>query len=331
MQQAVISSLSKRQIPFLFASTQLVNNAQHSPYAEVKKRGEILTLNGGGKVFRIWNAYGPEAISFKSHVVSDWIFRCLEDGRVQSTTDGLEARQFMHVDNIAMALVAMMQKFPQLIPVTDLASDNPITMRELASVISSEIPGECNFTFTTNKSFYPSSAMPKNLFKVPGALRCGIRRLVEYYRGKRGRKESGEVYLSIITGSTNDDYNGIRSRLFTFLHFLGEQLSKTNLLYEVIVVQYNPRITDDYFSGNYDKETARLTDLPISQLFPLTQGIVSLAPLRIVTVPNELHRFGDKGQFWEYIAKNVGAQVYIFAQLADVSCRFQIYQYYFLV
>ena len=309
MQQAVIRSLAARKIPFLFASSQLaVNNRTSSPYAEVKKRGERLTLENGGKVFRIWNAYGPEPIGFKSHVISDWVYRCLEVGEVLSSTDGVEARRFMHVDNMAMALIAMMRQFPLLRPATDLAPEVPTTMRELAAELAKEVPGGCNFTFSKKKAYYPSSAEPSNHFVVPGSLRCGLRKLVAYYSDLRQRRASGDVYLSIITASTNDDYNGIRGRLFTFLHFLGEQLKGTSMRYEVILVQYNPKITEDYYSGEYSKDTARETDLPISQLFPLTSGIVSLSPLRILTVPPEYHRFHDRGRFWEYIAKNVGAQ-----------------------
>jgi len=318
MQQSAMASLSRRGIPFLFASSQLAvsnnnnnnnnNTSKLSQYGEVKRRGEELALASGGKVFRIWNAYGPEPITFKSHVISDWVYKCLLAAEVHSLTDGHESRRFAHVDELAGVLIAMMHNFSQLEPATDLASDRAVTMREVAGIISEEVP--CKIVFPdSQKAYYPSSREPQNLWLVPGSLRCGVRRLAKHYRSVIQRKKSAEeIYLSIIVATTNDDYNGIRSRLFTFLHFLGEQLSKSSLLYEVIVVQYNPVLTKDYYTEDYNEEVAMFKDLPVSQLFPLTQGIVSLAPLRIVTVPPESHLFADKGRFWEYVAKNTGAQ-----------------------
>jgi nucleoside-diphosphate-sugar epimerase len=309
MQNAVINSLRQRSIPFFFASSQLaINTEKTTHYAEVKKRGESLTLSNGGKVFRLWNVYGFESIGFKSHVVSDWIYQCMMHGQVQSFSNGWEFRRFMHVDNLAMTLISMMHKFHVITEIVDIAPEKQVTMRDLADLIKSQMPNKCEINFAEEKAHYQSSSDPVNLLPISGSLKCGILRTIEKYGELKNRKDQGEIYLSIIAGTTNDDYNKIRGRLFTFLHFLGEQLKQSSLMYEVILVQYNPRVTADYFNEEYTQQVAINQDLPLSQLIPLTSGTTALHPLRIITVPPEYHRFHDKGQFWEYVAKNVGVR-----------------------
>lgn len=301
MQEGVIESLRSRNISFLFASSQLVHG--DTLYGHVKSKGEDLALASTGKVFRLWNAYGVEPVGFKSHVIADWVHECLKTGKVMSMTDGWESRQFMHVDDLASTLIRLMQIFDTIPSVVDLAPDSSWTMRDMASMISSNIPGGCNFIFSTTPSY--SSVLPKQLIKVPGSLNCGIKRVVDSYSQATKNKKT---YLSIIIACTNDDYNGIRARLFGFLHYLGEQLRRTDLRYELILVQYNPSLPD-YYSPEYNQDVARSQDLPISLLLPLTRGITSLSPLRILTIPRHHHQFAETGAFWEYIAKNAGAQI----------------------
>lgn len=308
MQQNVISSLKSRKIPFFFASSQMVMRNNNRTFSIIKRNGELLTLEAGGKVIRLENVYGPEAINSKTNIISNLIFRCLENRRAHIDLDESEPIGFVDVDNLIMTLIDMMQNFPSLHPITDLVPTVPDTMREISNYISGLIWGGCSISFSNKTERSPKQRILINPLTITGTTRCGIEKLVNYYTNQKEKKKSSDIYISFITACTNDDYNGIRSRLFTFFHFLGEQLRELSLSYEVILVQYNPQVTADYHNGEYNKDIAHSTDLPISQLIPLTSGSVSIANLRIITVPFEYHHHSSQGRFWEYTAKNVGAR-----------------------
>lgn len=86
-------------------------------------------------------------------------------------------------------------------------------------------------------------------------------------------------YLSIITATRNDDYNGIRARYFLFVSSLRNSLSVSNVSSEVIIVQYNPN------------ENA----LPVTALFP--HPVSAEYSLRVITVPRRFHTYPSKGFF----------------------------------
>jgi nucleoside-diphosphate-sugar epimerase len=109
MYENVFPWLQKRQIPFLFTSSYVVDQvyflmcSSHScsssihqdlPYGAVKWLGEKwvdqLSL---GRTVRLWNVYGPERLGRKSHVVADWVAACVAAGAVTARTDGTEERQ----------------------------------------------------------------------------------------------------------------------------------------------------------------------------------------------------------------------------------------------
>ena len=56
---------------------------------------------------RLYNLYGRERVSPRSHVLSDWAAQCARDGVIVSISDGAERRQFLHVSDAAAALVAL--------------------------------------------------------------------------------------------------------------------------------------------------------------------------------------------------------------------------------
>lgn len=62
-----------------------------------------------GQAVRLWNLYGPESVTQRSHVISDWAAQCVRAQSIASTTDGLERRQFLHVDDAAAALVSLFE------------------------------------------------------------------------------------------------------------------------------------------------------------------------------------------------------------------------------
>lgn len=61
-------------------------------------------MAGLGKTVRLWNIYGHERHGIKSHVLTDWINGCLDDGVIRAQTDGTEARQFLHASDTVAAI-----------------------------------------------------------------------------------------------------------------------------------------------------------------------------------------------------------------------------------
>jgi len=98
--------------PLLFTSSSM----RHMPsgaYGTVKALGEeylqALLPPSLGRSVRLYNVYGREALSRRSHVLSDWAAQCVREGSIRSLTAAPERRQFLHVHDAAAALVAVMQ------------------------------------------------------------------------------------------------------------------------------------------------------------------------------------------------------------------------------
>jgi len=145
MYQTVFPWLDKTKIPFVFTSSYL----QSSPdaYGSIKRVGEawISTL-GSGKIARLWNIYGYEPIGMKSHVIADWVGSCVKYNQILSQTNGNEERQFLHTDDCASGLGTMMQYYDQLDFVTDISSNQWISLKNTAMLIREEAP-QCTVEF----------------------------------------------------------------------------------------------------------------------------------------------------------------------------------------
>jgi len=309
MYDSVLPFLEKRTIPFLFASS--MHSVLNSTYGRMKLEGEKRVLAGGvGKVAKFWNVYGYEKVGLRSHVLTDWLHACAS-GRpiIHSLTDGHERKQFVHADDMGRALVDLMAGFKGLAPVTDLTTGAWMSMRQVAGMVARAAGGSCHVLFSRKRAPVTVEPEPANLWRVGKDMDASMRHMLARYEADAAKdtqwRTRDEVYLSIIVASTNDDYNGIRARMFASTHHLSAVAEEVGLDYELIVVQYNPRINTDYFGKPYNASTD--DELPLSQLLPLT-GKSARARLRIVTVPPNLHRHADKGRLWEFNAKNAGVR-----------------------
>ena len=307
MYDGVLPYLNERRIPFLFSSS--MHSAINSTYGRMKLEGERMVLSHGlGKVAKFWNVYGYEKVGLRSHVLSDWLHACAAGtSPIASLTDGHERKQFVHADDLARTLVDMMAGFRGLAPVTDVTTGAWASMRTVAAMVTKASGGACHVHFARRRAPVTAEPEPANLRKVSHDMDARLRQMLARYRADavadRQWRTRDEVYLSIIVATSNDDYNGIRRRMFPFMHHLSALARETHLDYEIIAVQYNPRIDADYFGKAYDASTD--DELPLSALMPLTAESAQ-ARLRIVTVPPDLHTHADKGRFWEFVAKNVG-------------------------
>jgi nucleoside-diphosphate-sugar epimerase len=144
----VFDWLERRAIRFAFASSSLT--ADNSAYGHVKRIGENRTAAAPhlGRVFRLWNAYGFEYPGPKSHAIPDFVFQCLTVGRIDMMTDGMELRQFTHVDDIADALVAIMEHFDEAPLDVDVSDGVWMKMIDVARAVQKSVP-ECQLNAGT--------------------------------------------------------------------------------------------------------------------------------------------------------------------------------------
>jgi nucleoside-diphosphate-sugar epimerase len=136
-------------IPFIFASSQMQN--MDNPYGTLKRIGEHYTRLLGGVSARFWNVYGPEEVGLKSHVIPDFIHMNKMNGRIDLMTDGQEQRQFLHTEDCAKALTAIMTNYSLITrPSVDVTSFEWIKIIDLARLISEDVrPGTKTDTVQT--------------------------------------------------------------------------------------------------------------------------------------------------------------------------------------
>jgi nucleoside-diphosphate-sugar epimerase len=190
--------LKARGAPFLFASSMLA--AENTTYGTIKARGEVLTKSSGvGKSFRLYNVFGREPISTKSHVLSDWTYLCLQQGAVAAMTDGLEERQFAHAKDVAVALSDMMMHFDTLKDLTDVATGEWVSLRTIAERLVDAVGGTCHFSFSSSKSNLGRGVEPTNVWRVHSPLDAALRDLSHFYKIQLTREKlRGVPYLSVV-------------------------------------------------------------------------------------------------------------------------------------
>lgn len=101
----VFDYLASTKRPFMFATSQLAG--QPHGYGMTKAMAETWSRQLGGRRARLWNVYGWEAPSMRSHVVTDLVLGGLRSGVVQLRTDGCERRRLLYQTDCAEALLAL--------------------------------------------------------------------------------------------------------------------------------------------------------------------------------------------------------------------------------
>jgi nucleoside-diphosphate-sugar epimerase len=129
-------SLEKYKKPFIHTSSQM-SNMNNNPYAVLKRLGELYTESIGGISVKLWNVYGSEPISEKSHVIPDFLHQAIFDGTIQMRTDGSEERQFLYCDDFAEGVYTIYQNYDALKNKgeIDITTKQWISIRQVANVI----------------------------------------------------------------------------------------------------------------------------------------------------------------------------------------------------
>ena len=128
--------LEQYKIPFIFASSQM-SNMSYSPYGVMKRVGELYTKSLGGLIVKFWNVYGIEKDIEKSHVITDFIRKGFETGKIEMMTDGTEKREFLYAEDCCEALEKVMEEYETLDSDDNLhiTSFHSTTILEIANII----------------------------------------------------------------------------------------------------------------------------------------------------------------------------------------------------
>ena len=130
----VMPQLQASGLPFLFVSSQLVNEYD-TVYGVTKRLGEVWSRLIKGAHVRLWNVYGPiESLTERSHVVSDFVWQAVTKGEIHMMTTGDEKRQFVHIDDVCYAFylaMAMQSENP-----FDISSFEWLSVYDLATIIA---------------------------------------------------------------------------------------------------------------------------------------------------------------------------------------------------
>ena len=128
--------LEQYKVPFIFASSQM-SSMSYSPYGVMKRVGELYTKSLGGLIVKFWNVYGIEKDIEKSHVITDFIRKGFETGKIEMMTDGTEKREFLYAEDCCEALEKVMEEYETLDSDDNLhiTSFHSTTILEIANII----------------------------------------------------------------------------------------------------------------------------------------------------------------------------------------------------
>ena len=109
----VFGLIEKHKKPFIFTSTQM-SQLSNSGYGLTKALGEKITLSLKGLNVRLWNVYGYEKNSEKTHVITDFIKQAKYNKAIKMLTDGTEERQFLYAEDCCECLYKMSLEYDHL-------------------------------------------------------------------------------------------------------------------------------------------------------------------------------------------------------------------------
>lgn len=132
--EKIFGWLEKRKARFTFVSSQMAGYP--NAYGLTKAVGEAWTRwIGRGLITRLWNCYDAEEPSKRSHVIPDLIVQA-KTGTIRLLTSGEERRQFLHVDDVADALIHQRGTGQVL---ADVTSGSWISIRGVAGLVAAQL------------------------------------------------------------------------------------------------------------------------------------------------------------------------------------------------
>jgi nucleoside-diphosphate-sugar epimerase len=182
------SSLEKYKKPFIHTSS-MMSNMNNNPYAVLKRLGELSTDIVGGINVKLWNVYGSEPITEKSHVIPDFIHQAIHDSKIQMRTSGSEERLFLYCDDFANAMYTIFERYDEFLGkgAIDVSCQTWVSIKDMARIIQSitketlkkdidVLEGTYVDTFHAFKN-QPSQSLLDTMWKPSISLEDGIRKV----------------------------------------------------------------------------------------------------------------------------------------------------------
>lgn len=185
----VFGSLQEHNKKFIFASSQM-SNMSYSPYGVLKNVGELYTKTLNGLIVKFWNVYGIETNHEKFHVITDFIHKGLNTGKINMITDGQEERDFLYAEDCCEALETVMNHYDEFTSNDNLhiASFKSMKVVDIASIIVDQfksiekevvvVPSQEKDTVQMDKKNEPDAYLSK--WWVPKtSIKDGIKKVFE--------------------------------------------------------------------------------------------------------------------------------------------------------
>jgi nucleoside-diphosphate-sugar epimerase len=173
------SELKRSGVPFIHTTSQM-SNMDHNPYGPLKRIAEFYTEYLGGVNIKVWNVYGPEHVSEKSHAIADFIHQARTTGVIRMCTTGEETRQFLHTTDFAEAACHIMENYDEFKGhMIDISSYEWVSIRSVADIIADVfragvIPGTVESTFQTKVNEPRPDFLLRSGWKPKISLKDGI-------------------------------------------------------------------------------------------------------------------------------------------------------------
>ena len=184
--------IKKYKKKFIFASSQM-SNMTYSNYGILKNIGERYSELLNGIVVKFWNVYGIEKDLTKSHVITDFIIKGINNKKIDMLTNGKEVRDFLYAEDCCNGLEIIMKKFNQIKKSKksiDLTTGRYTSILNIAKIIKKILnekkirviikPSSNVDTVQKNKKNLPNRFFFK-FWKPKYTLENGIREIINYY------------------------------------------------------------------------------------------------------------------------------------------------------
>jgi nucleoside-diphosphate-sugar epimerase len=175
--EAVFEAIAQSELPFMFVSSQLAG-AEHA-YGVTKLLGHFWATQLGGKVARLWNVYGWESPSDRTHFVTDLVRRGLQEGVVRCRTTGEEVRRLLYVEDCVSGLIRLMEAEQSA---ADLAGESWHAVADVAREIARQLSLPVEFGTGRGSEFRVDPIIQLEGWSPLVSLRDGIAETIERAR-----------------------------------------------------------------------------------------------------------------------------------------------------
>lgn len=162
---ATFETLMKFDKKIIFISSYLTKNFEHS-YGLLKLLGEHFTHSFNGLVVRLYNVYGNEDFSIRSHIIPDIVYQAKKNNVILLKTNGEEKRQFLYIDDCCEGLFIASQNYNEILTecnIIDLTSFEWVTIKRVAELVGEKL--KCTVKFSHDNAMFNTECSPNIFFR----------------------------------------------------------------------------------------------------------------------------------------------------------------------